>query len=170
MMILRLSWIHIGLTLCSLLYSNPLHQAGCVWFALAPVLLLPWCFSTVFICKSRQTTIMSEMTKTLFGFFMFYIWWSWVVHCWITLPLQKTYLGVVVWLFMKSILISNVCNNPIMIQSLLLTSFFIDNKTKPNTIIESFPCWNSYMWVHHCYITSLSMFWINDFTSFYVFH
>ena len=54
-MILLLSWIHIGLILCSqpLLNSNTLHQARCIWFALAPVLLLPWRFSTVFICKSR---------------------------------------------------------------------------------------------------------------------
>ena len=38
-MILLLSWIHIGLILCSqpLLNSNTLHQAGWVWFALAPV-------------------------------------------------------------------------------------------------------------------------------------
>ena len=36
-MILWPSWIHIGLTLCSLLHSNPLHQAGCVWFALSSV-------------------------------------------------------------------------------------------------------------------------------------
>ena len=64
-----LSWIHIGLTLCSqpLLNSNPLHQAGCVWFALAPVLLLPWCFSTFFICKSRQTTNVSKMTRICLG-------------------------------------------------------------------------------------------------------
>ena len=45
-----------------------------------------------------------------------------------------------------------------MIQRLLLTSYFIDNKTKPNTIIELFPCWNSCMWVHHCCIISLFMF------------
>ena len=44
-MTLLLSWIHIGLTLCSLLNSNPLHQARWVWFVLALVLLLPWCFS-----------------------------------------------------------------------------------------------------------------------------
>ena len=44
-----------------------------------------------------------------------------------------------------------------MIQRLLLTLFFIDNKTKPNTIIESFLCWNSYMWVLHYCIASLFM-------------
>jgi hypothetical protein len=44
-----------------------------------------------------------------------------------------------------------------MIQRLLLTSFFIDNKTKPNTIIGSFPCWNSCVWVLHCCITSQIM-------------
>ena len=62
-MIFLASWIHIGLTLCSLLNSNTLHQAGCVWFALAPLLLLPWWFSTVFICIGRQTTNVSEMTR-----------------------------------------------------------------------------------------------------------
>ena len=62
------------------------------------------------------------------------------------------------WLFLWGILISNVCNNPIMIQRLLLTLFFINNKIKLNTIIESFPCWNSCMWVLHCCITSLFMF------------
>ena len=70
---------------------------------------------------------------------------------------QKIYLLDVMWLFLLGILISNICNNPIMIQQLLLTSFFIDNTTKPNTIIESFPCWNSCMWVLHCCITSLFM-------------
>ena len=45
-----------------------------------------------------------------------------------------------------------------MIQKLLLILFFIDNKTNPNTIIESFPCWNSCMWDLHCCITSLFMF------------
>ena len=34
----------------------------------------------------------------------------------------------------------NICNDPKMIQQLLLTSFFIDNKIKPDTIFESFPC------------------------------
>ena len=53
---------------------------------------------------------------------------------------------------------SSICNNPKMIQRLLLTSFFIDNKIKPNTIIESFPCWNSCMWFIHCYISSIFMF------------
>ena len=130
-MILLLSWIHIGLTLCSqpLLNSNTLHQARCVWFALAPDLLLPWWFSTAFICKSRQTANVSEMTRTLFGLFIIYISQSWaVLHCWIIIPLQKIYLLDVVWLFLWGILISNVCNNPIMIQRLLLTLFFIDNK------------------------------------------
>ena len=101
-MILLASWIHIELILCSqpLLNSNTLHQARCVWFALAPVLLLPWRFSTVFICKSRQTTNVSQMTRTLFGLLMFHTWQSWaVLHCWIMLPLQKIYL-VVVQLFL----------------------------------------------------------------------
>ena len=103
--------------------------------------------------------------------FVFYIWQSWaVLHCWITLPLQKIYLVDVVWLLLQGILMSNVCNNPIMIQQLLLTLFFIDNETKPNTIIESFPCWNSCVWVHDCYISSLFMFCINDFTLFYGYH
>ena len=48
---------------------------------------------------------------------------------------QKIYLLDVMWLFLLGILISNICNNPIMIQQLLLTSFFIDNTTKQNTII-----------------------------------
>ena len=43
-------------------------------------------------------------------------------------------------------------------------------QSKLNTIIESFLCWNSCIWVLHCYITSLLMFCINDFTKFYVFH
>ena len=55
-------------------------------------------------------------------------------------------------------MIGNICNNFKSIQRLLLISFFIDYKTKPNTIIESFPCWNSCMWVLHCCITSLFMF------------
>ena len=68
-MILLQSWIHIGLILFpgSLLNSIPLHQARCVWFALGPVKLMPWCFSTVFICKSRQTTNVSEMTRICSG-------------------------------------------------------------------------------------------------------
>ena len=95
---LLLPWLYTGLTLCShpLLNSNPLHQriatskqdvvttvaAISVRFAFAPVLFLPWCFSTVFICKCRQTTNVSEMTRILFGLFMFYIWQSWaVLHC-----------------------------------------------------------------------------------------
>ena len=57
---------------------------------------------------------------------------------------------------------SNVHNDPKMIQQQLLTSFFIYNK--PNTIIECFPCWNGCVWVHHCCITSLFMFCINDLT------
>ena len=61
------------------------------------------------------------------------------------------------WPLVLGILISIVCNDPIIIQRLLLTLFFIDNKTKPNTIIESFPCWNSCVWVLHCCITSLFM-------------
>ena len=65
-------------------------------------------------------------------------------------------------------LISNVCDDPIMIQQLSLTSFF--TSYKPNKTMQSFPCWNSYVWVHHCCITSLFMFCINDFTLFYVFH
>ena len=129
--ILLLSWIHFGLTLYSLLNSNTLHQTGCVWFALSPVKLLPWCFSTVFICKSRQTTNVSEMTRILFGLFIIYMWWSWaVLHCWTRLPLQITYLVVVVWLFLWGILISNIHNDPIMIQRLLLTLFL--STIKPN--------------------------------------
>ena len=49
-----------------------------------------------------------------------------------------------------------------MIQQLSLTLFFTNYK--PNKTIQSFPCWNSYVWVHHCCITSLFMFCINDFT------
>ena len=45
-----------------------------------------------------------------------------------------------------------------MILQLLLTWFFIKNKTKPNTIIESFPCWNGCMWALYWCITSLFMF------------
>ena len=45
-----------------------------------------------------------------------------------------------------------------MIQRLLLTLFFIDSKTKPNTTIESLPCWIICVWVLHCCITSLFMF------------
>ena len=36
-------------------------------------------FSTVFICKSRQTTNVSEMTRLLFGLFIFYISLHWAV-------------------------------------------------------------------------------------------
>ena len=92
-MILLASWIHIGLILCSqpLLNSNTLHQTRCVWFALAPVLHLPWWFSTVFICKSRQTTNVSEMTRicscstcsTFYGAEQFLIAES---HCFSTKP------------------------------------------------------------------------------------
>ena len=63
---------------------------------------------------------------------------------------------------------SNVCDDPMMIQQLSLTSFF--TTYKPNQTIQSFPCWNSYVWVLHCCITSLFMFCINDFTLFYWFH
>ena len=99
------------------------------------------------------------MTCILFGLFIIYIWQSWtVLHCWILLPHQITYLMVVVWLFLSGILISNIHNNPISIQRLLLISFFIDYKTKPNTMIESFPCWDCCMWALHCCITSLFMF------------
>ena len=64
-MIILASWIYIALTLCSqsLLNSNTLHQARCVWFVLALLFLLPWWFSTVFICKSRQTTYVSETER-----------------------------------------------------------------------------------------------------------
>ena len=66
--------------------------------------------------------------------FLFYIWRSWaVLHCWITLLLHKTYLVSIVWL--KGILISNICDDPIIIQQLLLTLFFTNykqNKTKQN--------------------------------------
>ena len=88
-MILLLSWVHIRLTLSSLLNSNTLHQGRWVWFALAPISLLLWWFSTEFICKSRQTTNTSEITKNLLRLFIIYIWQGWVVlHCCITLPLQ----------------------------------------------------------------------------------
>ena len=36
------------------------------------------------------------------------------------------------------------------------------NQTKQ--VNPSFPCWNGYVWVHHCCITSLFMFCINDLT------
>ena len=55
-------------------------------------------------------------------------------------------------------MISNIHNVPLMIQRLLLTLFFIDSKTKPNTTIESLPCWIICVWVLHCCITSLFMF------------
>ena len=101
--------------------------------------------------------------------FMFYILQSWaVLHCWITLLLHKTYLVSIVWPLLYGILISNVCDDPIMIQQLSLTLFFTN--CKPNQTIQSFPYWNSCVWVHNCCITSLSMFCINDFTLFYVFH
>ena len=100
--------------------------------------------------------------------FMFYILQSWALHCWITLLLQNIYLVGFVWPLLYGISISNICDDPLMIQQLSLTSFFTNYK--PNTIIQSFPCWNSYMWVHHCCIISLFMFCINDFTLFYVFH
>ena len=101
--------------------------------------------------------------------FMFYIWRSWaVLHCWIILLLQNIYLVGFVWLLLYGILISNICDDPIMIQQLALTSFFTNYK--PNKTIQSLPCWNGCMWVHHCCITSLFMFCINDFTLFYWFH
>ena len=66
-------------------------------------LLLAWIcschdiFSTFFICTSRQTTNVSEMTRTLFGLFTSKIWISWVVlHCWIRSLLQKIYIVHVV--------------------------------------------------------------------------
>ena len=106
--------------------------------------------------------------------FLFYILQSWaVLHCWITLLLQNIYLVSIVWLLLYGILISNIHDDPIMIQQLSLTLFFTNykpNQTKPNKTIQSFPCWNSYMWVHHCCITSLFMFCINDFTLFNIFH
>ena len=43
-----------------------------------------------------------------------------------------------------------------MIQQLSLTSFFTNYK--PNNTIQSFPCWNSCMWVLYFCITSLFMF------------
>ena len=49
----------------------------------------------------------------------------------ITLLLQKIYLVCIVWLLLYGIFISNICNDHIMIQRLLLTLFFIENKTKP---------------------------------------
>ena len=52
----------------------------------------------------------------------------------------------------------------------LASLIFNWHQTKPNTIIESFPCWNSCMWVLHFCITSLFMFCINDITLFYWFH
>ena len=71
---------------------------------------------------------------------MFHIWQSWAVAT----PVR--------------FLISNVLNDPIMMQQLLLTLFFYWQQSKPNTIVESFPCWNGCMWVLHCCITSLFMF------------
>ena len=94
--------------------------------------------------------------------FLFYILQSWaVLHCWITLLLQDIYLVSILWPLLYGILISNIRDDPIMIQQLSLTSFFTNykpNQTKPNKTIQSFPYWNSYMWVHHCCITSLFMF------------
>ena len=101
--------------------------------------------------------------------FLFYILWSWaVLHCWITLLLQDIYLVGFVWPLLYGILISNIHNDPIMIQQLSLTSFFTNYK--PNKTIQSFPCWNSCVWVLHCCITSLFMFFINAITLFYWFH
>ena len=98
--------------------------------------------------------------KYLFGLIMLYIWQSWVaLHCCNIVLSQKIYFVGVVWPLLYVFLISNVWNDPIMIQQLLLTSFFIkNNKTKPNTMIESFPCWDCCMWALHCCITSLFMF------------
>ena len=65
---------------------------------------------------------------------MIYIFWSWLVlHCWITLLLQNIYLVSLLWLLLYGILMSHIHDDPIMIQQLLLTSFFIDkirNQTK----------------------------------------
>jgi hypothetical protein len=55
----------------------------------------------------------------------------------------ETYLVGFVWLLLYGILMSNICDDPIMIQQLSLTSFFTIYKpkqTKPNQTIESFPC------------------------------
>ena len=96
--------LYMRLTLSSqpLLNSNPLHQAGWVWFALSPIKTLPWCFSTVFIWKRQADNNVCEITRILFGLGMFYILQSWaVLHCWITwLFLQKTYLVSIVWLLL----------------------------------------------------------------------
>ena len=101
--------------------------------------------------------------------FMFYILRSWaVLHCWIILLPQNIYLVSIVWLLLYGILISNVHDDPIVMQHLSLTSFFTNYK--PNKTIQSFPCWNGYVWVHNCCITSLFMFCINDFTLFYWYH
>ena len=86
--------------------------------------------------------------------FMFYIWQSWaVLHCWITLLLHKTYLVSIVWPLMYGILISNICDDPIMIQQLSLTSFFTNNE--PNTkqfnpfLVETATCEFTIAALHH---------------------
>ena len=58
------------------------------------------------------------------------------------------------------LLISNIQNDPIMLQRLLLTLLFINNKPNqpnPNITIESLHCWINWVWVLHCCITSLFM-------------
>ena len=57
-----------------------------------------------------------------------------------------------------------------MIQRLLLTLFFIDNKTKLNTIIESFLVETAVCEFFIAVLHHYSCFCINDITLFYVFH
>ena len=70
---------------------------------------------------------------------MFYILCSWaVLHCWIRLLLHKTYLVGIVWLLWYGILISNICNDCIMIPQLLLTLFFTINKPNQTPSLNPF--------------------------------
>ena len=94
--------------------------------------------------------------------FLFYILQSWaVLHCWITLLLQITYIVDVVWLFPVRLFDQQhpKCSyNDSKALANLSFSLLTTNQTKTNTTIESFLCWNSCVWALHSCITSLIMF------------
>ena len=107
-MISLLSWINIGLILCSLplLDSNPLHQrvlqskqddvstvtAMSVWLASALVLLLQCCFLHSSHLYKQVGNRCEWDSKNWLGLLISSIWWSWaVLNCWNSLLLQKIY-------------------------------------------------------------------------------
>ena len=168
MMILLASWINIRLILCSLLHSTLCIKQG--------VSDLHWhCFCTCHDFFPQCSSVKAGRQQ---------MWVRWQEFCWFVLVLHYMELSssLLNYVAAPENLPCEYCvaahvrlfdeQHPYWSYNDSTTLTYLVNwqQTKPNTIIESFLCWNSCVWVLYCCITSLFMIFINDLTLFYVFH